>query len=194
MRTINQISRRCKFWVYNFRRWFDAAESEKYKALSTEAFKKAAMANPNNPLLYVMSGTKLISDGQKEEDFRKIYAGKILLETAKEKFDQSTVTRSMTTHWNFGVAPLLILFWIMQKGLVFVWKYLRARIWYRVLLWSLTTKQRFPSPAELFATNYFAEIENDSCGIYATKIENKKVAIDLDSVSDVVYVRQLLNN
>ncbi len=54
----------------------------------------------------------------------------------------------------------------------------------------LTTAKRFPKPAELFATNYFAEIENDNCvgcgiclkrcQIDAIKIENKKAVIDLD--------------
>lgn len=100
--------------VYNFRGWFNEseAEKEKYTELSREAFRKAATANPHNPLLYVMSGTKLISDGQKEENFGKIYAGKILLETAKDKFDQSTVARSETTHWNSEWLP----FWIPRAN------------------------------------------------------------------------------
>ncbi len=94
--------------VYNFRGWFNEAESEKYKAKAKEAFKKAVQANSHNPLLYVMSGTNLVSEGQKENDFRKIYAGKILLETAQKKFSETKIARSQTTHWNSEWLP----FWI----------------------------------------------------------------------------------
>lgn len=94
--------------VYKFRGWFDEPIKDKYTEMAKAEFIKAAKANPENPLLYVMSGTELINEGQQDKDLRKVYAGKILLQTAKAKFAQTKIDRSETTHWNSEWIP----FWL----------------------------------------------------------------------------------
>lgn len=86
----------------------DETSQNKFKAASEDALNQAIQANPENPLVYVLTGTALIGEGAREKNVADILAGRILLKQAQKMFEAARLERSLTVHWNREWLP----FWL----------------------------------------------------------------------------------
>lgn len=76
-------------------------EKERYSDLQKEHYRLAAIANHNNPIIYVLIGINLTND---QEDYRRVLAGIAMLNYADEIFSRKP-QRSLTTYWNKDFIP-----------------------------------------------------------------------------------------
>nr|WP_299169026.1 hypothetical protein [uncultured Allomuricauda sp.] len=84
--------------IYNFSEWTSGNEALKkeFREKAETELKKAISANSNNPLADVIVATNLVKKG----DYQSVYAGRVLLLTAKRKYDMRIEPRYMSSHWN----------------------------------------------------------------------------------------------
>ena len=84
--------------IYDFRNWSSKDKALKARMLSKREaeVRNAIRLSPNSPLVDVIIGTDLI----KRKDFTSVFAGRILLLHAQDKFNQRLVPRYMSSHWN----------------------------------------------------------------------------------------------
>ncbi|SHH09123.1 hypothetical protein [Flagellimonas flava] len=105
-----------QYLIYSFRNGTskDDLMKKKFSDKAEEELKKAISLNPNNPLCDVIIATNLI----KKQDLESVFAGRILLINAKNKFDQSMEPKFLTTNWN----EEWIKFWLAgaNKGVKFL--------------------------------------------------------------------------
>ncbi len=76
--------------TYTFRE-----DDNKFNPLAEREFKEAIRKDPNHPLLLVGLGLNLLFRG----DYQSVYAARVLLLKAKEKFDSRMKPRYMSTHF-----------------------------------------------------------------------------------------------
>ncbi|NIR73224.1 hypothetical protein GWO43_08005 [candidate division KSB1 bacterium] len=96
--------------IYLFKARFSEDETSQniFKAAGQDALNQAIQANPENPLVYVLTGTALIGEGTGEKNMADILAGRVLLKEAQKKFEAARPERSLTLHWNREWLP----FWL----------------------------------------------------------------------------------
>jgi len=96
--------------IYLFKARYSESEAsrDEFKTASQEALHQAIRANPENPLVYVLTGTALIGEGAREKNIADILAGRILLKEAQKMFEKADPKRSLTLHWNSEWLP----FWL----------------------------------------------------------------------------------
>ncbi len=84
--------------IYNFSEWTSDNDTLK-KEFNEKAkleLKRAIRANTNSPLTDVIVATNLIKKG----DYESVYAGRVLLLNAKQKYDSRIAPRYLSSHWN----------------------------------------------------------------------------------------------
>ncbi len=99
--------------IYSFRGWYseDDAAKNMFQNKAESEVKSAFRLNESNPLIMVNRAINLI----KRKDYASVYAGRVLLLTAKNKYESRLRPRYMSTHWN----EQFIGYWLGQanKGL-----------------------------------------------------------------------------
>ncbi len=78
-------------------------EIAQYQARYREAISEAIQSSPDNPVVHVLLATDMIKEGQRDEDIRKLVAGKVMLNSAEETFnllEENQIHHSLTHHFN----------------------------------------------------------------------------------------------
>ena len=88
----------------------DRENGLKYSNLDSEALSKAIKLNMDNPRIYLLSGTSLISDGLRNQDAGYILAGGQMLEIAKAKYEANKPANELYPDWGKG----WINFWMQR--------------------------------------------------------------------------------
>ncbi len=91
----------------------DRENGLKYSNLDSESLAKAIEQNGNNPRVYLLSGTSIISDGLRNQDAGYLLAGKHMLEMAKAKYEASESSNELYPNWGKG----WINFWLGRAKL-----------------------------------------------------------------------------
>jgi len=71
----------------------------KYSNLKQEYLNQAIIYNSNNPRIYVLAGTGLLADGARNDDYGYILAGRIMLETARNKYESEIPISVLHPNW-----------------------------------------------------------------------------------------------
>ncbi len=80
----------------------DRENGLKFSNLDSEALTKAIQLNIENPRIYLLSGTSLISDGLRNRDAGYLLAGGQMLEIAKAKYEANKLTNELYPDWGKG--------------------------------------------------------------------------------------------
>ena len=88
----------------------DRENGMKYSNLDSEALSKAIQLDIENPRIYLLSATGIISDGLRNQDAGYILAGGQMLEIAKAKYEANKPSNELYPDWGKG----WINFWIQR--------------------------------------------------------------------------------
>ena len=80
----------------------DRENGMKYSSLDSDALKQAIILNRENPRVYLLSGTSLISDGLRNRDTGYLLAGGQMLELAKMKYEANKPSDELYPNWGEG--------------------------------------------------------------------------------------------
>ncbi len=88
----------------------DRENGMKYSNLDSEALSKAIQLDMENPRIYLLSATGIISDGLRNQDAGYILAGGQMLEIAKVKYEANKPSNELYPDWGKG----WINFWMQR--------------------------------------------------------------------------------
>lgn len=80
----------------------DRENGMKYSNLDSDALSRAIKLDMENPRIYLLSGTSLISDGLRNQDAGYILAGGQMLEIAKAKYEANKPSNELYPDWGKG--------------------------------------------------------------------------------------------
>ena len=91
----------------------DRENGMKYSNLKRESLNQAIIYNSENPRIYLLTGMGLINDGKRNQDTGYIFAGKVMLKTAKLKYKSEESESKVYPNWGEG----WINFWLANSKL-----------------------------------------------------------------------------
>ncbi|MEP5611585.1 MAG: hypothetical protein ABJP45_05015 [Cyclobacteriaceae bacterium] len=100
----NQVLQSLVYSLYAGASWSkgDRENGMKYSSLDSEALKQALVLNRDNPRVYLISGTSLISDGLRNGDTGYLLAGSQMLEIARAKYEANKPSSELYPDWGKG--------------------------------------------------------------------------------------------
>ncbi|MEM7298437.1 MAG: hypothetical protein AAF391_09255 [Bacteroidota bacterium] len=91
----------------------DRENGMKFSAIENQSLSKAMALNMDNPRVYLLTGTGLISDGKRIQNDGYILAGRKMLEIARQKYEANDLDDALYPNWGHG----WINFWMANSKL-----------------------------------------------------------------------------